>query len=268
MSKPLTRSETTKNSDSNNKKTTPPQRNEFNPFELVDENNPTLKDLYTVIKEMVQSLNFVSAQYEESQRKIKNLEKENENLKMEVKQISKRLQYIETDYYYQQQQELQKHITIHGVPKQKNEDLTKIIINIASTLKVNITETDIKSFRTIRGKNNLNTTPIIVVELMDEEKKNEINRNYKTNGPIIISQIIKNTKNTAAEHQKVYINDYLCTYYKKLLEETKKLKQNYNIKFVWVKNGNIYVRQNESSASYRIRNYTDLDSIQENLAAI
>lgn len=258
MNKPLTRSaNASKDSDSSNNKT---PSSALNPFNLVDENNPTLKDLYNVLKGMVESLNFLSAQYEESKQKINRLEKENEHLKKESDSINKRLQHLETEYYYQQQQQLQKHITIHGIPKQKVENLKNVIIKVANTLKVDLTEQEIISCRMINGKNNANPTPIIVVELSDEEKKLEISNKYKTNGPIIVPQVIKNS---SEEHRRVYINDYLCSYYKNLLEETKKVKQQYNVKFVWIKNGIIYVRQNENAVSYKIKNYTDLDSLQE-----
>lgn len=238
------------------------KKNEVNTIDLVDENNPTLKDLYKIIKDMVQSLNFLSDQYEDAKEKIKILEEENKNLKMDAANLNSRLQYIEADYYFTQQQQLQQHFTIHGVPKQKSADLPDIIINIAKILNVNIDKTSIKSIRTINGKNQLNTTPIIVAEVQNCELKNELCNKYKTNGPLIVTQIIKNNNNPATEHCKVYINDYLCSYYKKLLEETKKLKQDYNVKFVWVKNGNIYARKNENEVSYRIKNYNDLNAYQ------
>lgn len=266
MSKINTRSTTagnTKNSDSSKQKEGNVQ--EINPFELIDDENPTIKDIYKLLKEMIAALNFNSKENDEFKIKITALEKENEKLKLDADNTDRRLQYIETDYYYQQQQQLQNHITVHGIPKQNPEELTKTIINIATTLKVNITAANIKSCRTIPSKNKTNPTPIIAIEFTENDIKKDIQKNFKNNGPVIVSQILKNAKNTHDEHRRIYVNDYLCSYYKQLLEDAKKLKEKCKIKFVWTKNGNIYARQTENATTFRIRNYRDLANLEETL---
>lgn len=169
--------------------------------------------------------------------------------------------YIKADFYFQQQQ-LQNHITIHGLPLQKSEDIVNTVVNIGKTLNVDITTENIKSYRAMNNHNKNNTSPIIIVEFNDPEVKQEMQKNYKTNGPIIAAQIVKNVKNSDAEHQKIYINDYLCTYIKHLLAQTKKIQAKCNIKFVWTKNGNVYARHNENSNTFRIRSYKDIDELE------
>lgn len=266
IKKIITRSAMTGNSkNENNKNGKAANQDNEDPFATIDEENPTIKDLYKLTKDMFSSLNFLANGYDEFNNKIAKLEKENEVLKAESRNFQRRLQYIETDYYYQQQLQLQNYITIHGIPRQHSEELIKTVIQTAGTLDVNITPNNIKSCRAIHNKNKSNASPIIIVEFDDENIKNKIKTNYKNNGPIIAAQIIKNTKGTSDEHRKIYVNDYLCSYYKELFENTKKIKTTHNVKFVWTKNGKIFVRQKENSPIYKVKNYNDLSELQETL---
>lgn len=152
--KPQTRSTvlTNKNGENNSQKA--------DPFQAIDEENPTIKDLYKLLKDMFCSLNYLSNSYDEFKIKISKLEEENEELKIESNSMQKRLQYIETDYYHQQQLQLQNHITIHGIPKQNTEELINTVINTANILKVDVTQSNIESCRIMHNKNKTNPTPI------------------------------------------------------------------------------------------------------------
>lgn len=234
-----------------------------NTFNSIDEENPTIKDIFKVLKGMSISLNSLAKEYEESKGKIQQLENENKILKVECEQLNNRLNYIETDYYTEQQLKLQQYLTIHGVPQQKNNELVSTIIKIGETLNVKITPENIKSHRTINNKNRQNSSPIIVIELNNIEIKKQMQINFKNNGPIIAAQILKHTVNTNKEHQKIYINDYLCTHVKKLLEQTKKIQQKCNLKFVWSKNGSVYARRTEEAPIIKIRNFNDIKEIEK-----
>lgn len=234
-----------------------------NLFDLVNEEDPTLKDIYKVVKGMSLSLQFLSEGYEDFKIKIRKLENENVSLKNETETLHKRLQYIESDYYSTQQQQLLNHITIHGVPQQKPDEIANTIINIANTLNVNITSSNIKSCRSMNNQNNTNPSPIIIVEFNDLDTKQKIQANYKNNGPLIVSQVLKNSNKSNSDHRKIYINDYLCTYFKQLLDQTKKIQVQCNIKFVWTKNGCVFARYNEKAPIIKIRNYNDIKEILE-----
>lgn len=255
MTKPNTRSNTTTKNGADN---------QFDSqLNLIDDENPTIKDVYKVLKGMSKSLSFLAEGYEEFKNKIITLETENKNLKATSEQLNKRLQYLETDYYNEQQQKLQNYITIHGIPQIKNEEVINTVIKIAEKLNVKIEQDDIISHRMMNMKNHSNFSPIMVVELKDIEVKQKIKCNFKNNGPIIVSQILKSAINTNKEHQKIYINDYLCNYVKQLLEQTKKIQAKCNLKFVWTKNGYVYARYNEGTPIIKIRNFSTITELEE-----
>lgn len=87
---------------------------------------------------------------------------------------------------------------------------------------------------------NNNSTPIIVAEFDSSSTRQLIHNSFKKNGPIMLKQLFTNT---TLESNKLFINEYLTEYTKTLFEDTKKLKSKYNVQFVWIKNGRIYVRE-------------------------
>lgn len=263
MKKIMTRSTDKNNGDKSGNHTSPIHTED--PFDCIDDENPTIKDVMKVLKCMVKSLNFLSDGYEDFKTKIVKLEDENEKLKMDAEQLHKRLQNMENDHYHEQQQKVQNYVTLHGIPLQKNEDIPSTMVKIAEILNVNLTPSSIKSFRSMNNQNKNNATPIIIIEFQDQITKTNIKKNYKDNGPIIVSQVLKNTINTNDEHRKVYINDYLCTYFKQLLEKTKKIQTKCNIKYVWSRNGNVYARYNEKTPIIKIKNYSDIIELEEEI---
>lgn len=262
MTKPNTRSNILNKNGEQKESSTSATTQQEALFNLIDEENPTLKDVYKILKGMSHSLSFLAEGYDDFKVKIKNLESENNNLKNETEKLHKRLQYLENDYYTEQQHKLQNYVTIHGIPQQKNEETMNTIIKIASTLQVNITPTSIKTYRKMNNHNNTNPTPIIIVEFHDLEIKQALQASYKKNGPIITSQILSNSDKTISEHKKIYLNDYLCTYIKQLLDQTKKIQVQCKIKYVWTKNGCVYARYNDNTPVIKIKNYNNITELE------
>lgn len=203
------------------------------------EYSPTLKDVMKLLMETHKTVSFLAHKFDELNAKMMLMEQQNKNITKENTEIKERLLHLETHYYRQQQQQLGAHLTIHGIPKKSDENIKNTIIEIGKILNINITQNNIKNARRMNS-NNQNFTPIIVVEFDSYYIKQEIQKQYKNNGPILLKQIIPTTTN---ETTKVYINEYLTEYTKNLFTEAKKLKSKYNIQFVWIKNGTVYTRE-------------------------
>lgn len=146
------------------------------PLEDINEDDIiSQKELIIILKDMQKSLSFLSDGYDDYKRQLINLEKENVALKEENKILNKRLSQIETDYYNSQQNLLQKTITIHGLSKEKNENIKKVIIDAGKVLNVEIKESNIISYRTM---NNKTPRPIIIAEFDSLELKQTIRTNF------------------------------------------------------------------------------------------
>lgn len=232
----------------------------------IGDKEPTLKQIMGKLNEIVRALDYNTAQQNDMLERLTNIEKENKALRDENANLNKRVANIEGFFYQQQQQQLHTHITIHGIPKKNNEEIHTTIINTIKEIDIHITKENIIHARRMLTTNSNNTAPpIIVVQLNTTNIKQQIMQAFKSNGPIILSQI-SNAQNT--EGKRIYINEYLNNYYQQLYSDARKLKTSNNFKFVWFKNGIIYARQTEASHIYKIKHQNDIANIQSQPSTI
>lgn len=250
MTPPITR---------NTKPSTPKTANETVSRSDIGENEPTLKQVMLKLNDIIKAIDFHSKQQEEVLKRLANIEKENNNLRQENTNLNKRLANIESFFYQQQQQQLQNHITIHGVPKAPNDNLNATVINTIKAINITVTPDDIITVRRMNTNNNNTAPPIIVAELKTTALKQHIMQTYKTNGPIMLTQL---SSASNAGNKKIYINEYLNNYYKQLYSNAKELKLSNGFKFVWFKQGIIYARENETSQIYRVKHQNDITHIK------
>lgn len=226
-----------------------------------DLENPT--SILKILKEIQQSQTYLSQKFDEFNKRTKLLEEENKTLKKEVNSLKMRLTAVEYDHNALQNEIFKKHVYVSGVPLRQNESLEKIIIEIGALSNVKINNNDIVTCKRLPARK-VNSShqqhPQISVEFNSTTIKEEMINNQKINGPILQSQL----KLTSTESdRKIYINEYLSNLNKKLLYEAQKLKQKFNVKFIWAKNGNVFIRQSETTQTFRIRNIEHLTDMEE-----
>lgn len=61
--------------------------------------------------------------------------------------------------------------------------------------------------------------------------------------------------------RNIYINEMLCSANKKLLFDTKIFAKNNNFKYVWVRDGMIFIRKSDNQKYFVIKDFTDLNKI-------
>lgn len=229
-----------------------------------DTTEATLNNLYKLNTEMNVTLKFLSSQYDDFLRKITRIEKENKTLKKQNEELNTRLETVENEINVQQQQRIKDYITIHGIPHKNNENLKAVIVETIKATQTNITEENILSCRRMNSPNSTQKTSIIVAKLDNYDTKTKLQQNFKNNGPITMQQIIP-TSNPATENRLVYINDYLTNHTRQLYELAKELKKRHNFRYVWTKDGKVFIRKNENSKIFRIKNISDREVIEANI---
>lgn len=222
---------------------------------------PNMKDMCKIMRETHKTLNFLAEKFDVINQKIVQIEHKNKNLIVTNNDIKNRLKKLETQHYKEQQQQLSKHLTIHGIPKKTNEDLENIITNVAKILKTDISKNNIVNYRRMFTNENM-ASPIIIAEFDCMETKQQIQQQFKQNGPIILKQLIPNTLN---ETKQIYVNEYLSEHTKKLLDDAKKLRTTHNVQFVWVRNGTVYVREKSDTKPFKVTHHDDIKAIAEQL---
>lgn len=176
------------------------------------------------------------------------VKKENDELKENIRVLKNRTVEIVT-------KELENGVEIVGVPETKEENLVKIMENI--TKSINLEGKGIKIKQIHRAKYGARGKRNMIVKFENKEQRNMVLENCKKNRKkLILKNIYFDTTNP------FFVNELLPRETKELLNETKALREQLGIKYVWISEGNILVRRDENSKTRAIRSIKDLDNIQ------
>lgn len=202
------------------------------------------------IAELTKSVNFMNAKYDDLLVEVKELrvvKSKFEGVVSKVAELQDRVNEIE-------QYSRNRNIEIKGIEERPNENLKNVICKVANKMGVEtITENDIDIVHRVSNRNNREPKDIVVQfkdrdrkETLMSQRKERVKSNEVTNGRL---------------DNVIYINEHLTPYNKMILWETKKRCREVKYKYVWPKNGKIYVRKDDKDRVYRIRNEEDIKKI-------
>lgn len=187
---------------------------------------------------------------------VHNLTAENKMLKSQIRVLSSRVDNLE-------QSSLNNCVDIVGVPY--NEDKNKLresILNVfCKNIKANISNDNIIDLyqKNITKPNKNNIKNVVCVKFDSSESKYEIMKSKKK---LYDNAIIFKNENDEEVSEIVYINHSLINNKRKILKAATNVKKEFNFKFLWIKNGNIYLRKKEGSEVKIINCLEDLEDKQ------
>lgn len=212
----------------------------------------------TKIEELISSVEFMGKQFDVFNKKVDSMLSEIKILKIENEKISNENKYLSSEVSSLklkidniEQFNLNKYIDITGIPQTTNENCSEIVKQIG--LKTNTTINVIEAKR-IHINNSKNS--IIVAELETTEMKRTLIRNSK------ISKLSANNILSAWPNEtKVYVNERLTKDRRILFGQARTTGKDKQFKFIWVNNGDILMKKDESSKTIRIRIQQDLEKV-------
>jgi len=133
-------------------------------------------------------------------------------------------------------------IEINGVKKEINENIEELVNDIASTIDIDLNLFDIENAYRKPSNQNLQT-PQIIVEFSSKRKRNEF---------------IKKRGKLEYKGSRIYINENLTAYNRKLLWETRTKAKELGYRYIWTSNGRIYCKKDEMAKKTQIRSNEEL----------
>lgn len=219
----------------------------------------TIKDLMDEIKDFRKSMEFMSAKYDELLNKHNLTLEENKHFKTQLQTISdenenlqKNINNINIDINEMKQNKLKRKLVITGAPIVENtEALNSLYENIIT--KLDIPKEDTKIIDIFQGNrvNSVTQSAPIYIELQHNNIKDTIIKLARTK-KLQGHQIGLDTRN------HIKIAERLTPYNKELLNKANQLRIN-GFKFIWVKNGKIYIRKNTDSQVINIKSVIELE---------
>lgn len=244
---------------------------ELSPFDpkecTMDKMAQYLKDLGSVVMKIHESQNYISMQmddiikhYTHMQEENKQLKKKIETVEIKTTNLEKKVNHLESLLDREYQKELRNNIVIAGLP-QNIQDKKKVILQIASKINANINSEDIQDITLLKSRNeNDKKNPLWSVKLNSEFAKNEMMAKKRSYKHLFTAEL--NEHLTQNGNHEIFFRHHLSQLQAKLYYEAKTIKANQNMEFLWIKNGNIFLRKNQNAKIFSISNYNDIHFIK------
>lgn len=195
--------------------------------EKIDENNTLIKAQDIKIQECLDRIEKLTT-------KCANLTKENEELRQV---IDKQDQYTRLNC-----------VEIHGVSEIKNESILTTVAMVHRALGVGYDKNQLDACHRLKGNPKQDQPQPIIVKYVSRFLKDEIMAARKVKRTLCLRDLDLVGETVGVEASTpIYINESLTRQNKMLLSKCREYARKEKIKFVWVKNGKIFMRKTEGS---------------------
>ena len=152
-----------------------------------------------------------------------------------------------------EQQLLCNNVEIINAPTTKTA--LETAVDIARAANMTLTEYDIENAYRIKTNNKL------IIRFKSIKTKRDIIKKCKEL-KLTTNKIYNNNNNTNVD-KKIFMNDELTAYNRNLLWQAKNKAKDVNWEYVWIKDGRILAKKNESARPIYIRKSSDINSLNE-----
>lgn len=217
----------------------------------------TVDTMRNTMDEMQTSLNFLSSQYDSlvkstkaQDKVVKELQTETKALRSLLSDQALEIQQLKAVQNDTDQSNRTSNLEIHGIPFLPHENLGGILTNLAGQLSIQgFQPTHVEAVHRLPARRD--AVPPILVRFSSAPLKERwmMSRSRLSSLPFGDSQ------------PRVYFNDNLTDSNKKLFWMARTRGKEKGYKFVWVRHGQIFAKQNEGSTLLRIINAAALEQI-------
>lgn len=226
--------------------------------------NKELEPIRHDIRELSTSLSFHTKEFKEFQSEhnalktsVKDLENENSELINSVADLILRVNYLE-------QQTRSSNLEVQCLPENKQENLYTVVKQLGSVVGCELNESDIHHCTRVAKLQATSTRPRSVVvqlaspKIRDQLLASVINYNKNKDNTLKLNSA---DLGIAGEKSPVFVLDHLSPSNKALHAATRLKAKDKGYRFVWVRNGRIFVWKNETADHILIRNLDSLNKL-------
>ncbi|XP_039278707.1 uncharacterized protein LOC120350214 [Nilaparvata lugens] len=230
-------------------------------FKLVNELKEDIKRVETSLgtslnschEELAETKKIVQDQKEEITKLVETINElrgENNGLRKQISDLQLRVDEAE-------QYSRRNTIEIHGVPVQKGENVVTIVKDIGRSLGFPVNDSMIDACHRLRSKVGSGRHPGIIVRMvrrLDAEEllqKRRVKRNFNTHDIGL----------TAKPAEPVYLNECLSPARRTLFSAARKVKNEKNYSYLWVRGGKIFLRKEQGLSVITVTKMEDLEKL-------
>lgn len=207
---------------------------------------------FGVINDKISVLQDISIALSNHSARIKTLEEDKIILEASVRDLSNRMDIHD-------QNSLANTLEITGIPLSENEDIPNLVLNISEKLNNKLAKEDIIRFHRKRIDSSKNPsaarTPSIILSFKDINKRNNLLSSFRARRGIKLQEIGFKSDNY------FFINESLTNIRKKLFFTAKNFQKANNFKYLWTRNGKIYLKKDDNCGVINIDLNTNFSTI-------
>lgn len=223
------------------------------------------KDIEKDLSDMRDSMGYISSTYddlkadlEEKSRIIIELKRENEQVRSDYNDLHKRLSAVES-------QTRDCNLELQCVPENRSENLVNLSMQLSSIVNGDLHEQNILAVHRVAKMDKESQRPrSIILKLSSPRCRDSFLaaiKKFNKKNP-------KDRLNSShlgiggGVNQPVYVSEHLTPAAKQLHAATRTFAKEHSVKFVWVRNGRVYLRKDEHSQSHIIHDIKNLKLIK------
>lgn len=210
------------------------------------------REMKNELREFEKSINFnhdkldeINEKMDKMQEMITKMNENQEKLEIENKELKKKIDGLEHIVDDLEQYTRNRNVQIDGIPLKKDEDLRDLMMEIGKKIEVDIKNEYIDAIHRVPTRSSKNPEPI-VVQFTTRQTRDAVVQKARE------KKLCTDDFNMQCEKKYIYVNDHLTQRKKNLMFEARKLKYLNNYKFLWTKNGKIFIKKDETRESKTI----------------
>lgn len=219
----------------------------------------TILDLKSEMKLLRESVTFCSdkvSDFEEALKDLKKYMKLTEDLKTENNNLKKQVCDLTNQLDHMEQYSRLNNLEIQGIPEKTGENLITVMETIGIYLNFPIDVNHIDAIHRVASRYS-GAPRNIIVKFTSRRVKENLLAAYKS---LRLTNKTKSGLKIDGISDVLYMNEHLTQSNKLLYKEARKSAKEKSYKYVWVKNGRIFLRKDDRS---RITVVTDLDCLSK-----
>ncbi|XP_069360038.1 uncharacterized protein [Maniola hyperantus] len=155
-------------------------------------------------------------------------------------------------------------VEIQSVPERKNENILGIVKNLFDKLSLQFSEDSVSFCSRVPKMNNNSNRPRNIVLTLQSPRQRDyvisaVHRYNKLHSADMLNSVDLGIN---GDKSLIYVAEHLTPECKGVYAAARKFKKEKQYKYVWVKNGKVFLRKNDSSAAIYVKNVDVLSKLQ------
>jgi uncharacterized protein YoxC len=222
-----------------------------------------LAPLKQEVNDLKETVGFLSAQHDDFVTSITKTTTETKDLLARCNDLTATVQKLNNELNSLHQSLRESNIEMNGVPENKNENILTIVQQCARAVSHKILETDVLKCTRVAKRDKDDKRPRAIVvkfrsAMCRDQIYSAITRFNKANP---LDKLNTSHLGFGGDKKPVFVSEHLSPYYKALHAASRHRAKELKYKFVWVRDGRIFMRKEENADVIFVKNREVLDSI-------